>query len=102
MILRYMDNDGVCTIINADFKNEKVTIENHTDDILHRAFGINEDPTWSDFQLFLEDRCFPKTRDKLKLVLKDVGVDYYDPLSIIRKTNGRMAEDSQWIEIVSE
>lgn len=41
-------------------------------------------------------------RDKLKLVLKDVGVDHFDPLAIIRKTEGRMAEDTQWIEFVEE
>ncbi|MCD8154359.1 MAG: hypothetical protein LUF78_06715 [Clostridiales bacterium] len=102
MILHFMDNNGICTIINADFKNEQVTIENKTDDNLHRAFGVNETPSWADFEFFLEDRCFPRTRDKLKLVLKDIGVDHYDPLTIIRKTQGRMAEDTQWIEIISE
>lgn len=102
MILHFMDDDGICTIIHADFMKEEITIENRTDDILHRAFGINEKPTWDDFEYFLEDRCFPRTRDKLKLVLKDIGVDHYDPLTIIRKTHGRMAEDQQWIEIISE
>lgn len=102
MILHFMDTHGICTIIHADFQKETITIENHTDDILHRAFGIKERPTWADFEFFLEDRCFPRTRDKLKLVLKDVGVDHYDPLTIIRKTQGRMAEDTQWLEIISE
>lgn len=102
MVLHFMDKHGICTVIDADFQNERVTIENHTDDILHRAFGINENPTWADFEYFLEDRCFPRTRDKLKLVLKDIGLDYYDPLSIIRITHGRMAEDTQWLEIISE
>ena len=100
MILRFMDPKGVCTTIYADFRTETIRIENHTDDILHRAFGIKENPTWEDFEYFLEDRCFPRTRDKLKLVLKEIGLDYYDPLQIIRKTAGRLTDDKQWIEFV--
>ena len=102
MILKFMDLNGVYTIIEADFQNETVKIENKTDLLLHRAFGINEHPTWKDFEDFLEERCFPRTRDKLKLVLKDMELDFYDPLTIIRKTQGRMADDTQWIEFVEE
>ena len=102
MIIHFMDRDGICTVIKADFKTETIEIENRTDDILHRAFGIKENPTWADFEFCLEDRCFPRTRDKLKLVLQEIGVDCYDPLAIIRKTKGRMAEDTQWIEFVEE
>ena len=102
MILNYKNPHGLCTIIRADFQKETVEIENHTDVILHRAFGVNQSPTWQDFQDFLEERCFPRTRACLKLVLRDVGVDFYDPLTIISKTQGRMAEDNQWIEIVEE
>lgn len=59
MILHFMDRNGICTIIDADFMNEKIKIENKTDNLLHRAFGINENPTWADIEYFLEDRCFP-------------------------------------------
>jgi len=93
---------GIGTVIHADFKNQTISIENKTDRILDRAFGVNEHPTWSDFEFFLEDRCFPSTRDKLKLVLRDVGVDYYDPMAIITKTQGRMHEDHAWIELEGE
>ena len=102
MVLHFMDRKGICTIIDADFQTETVKIENCTDDNLHRAFGVKKNPSWADFEFCLEDRCFPRTRDKLKMVLRDVGVDHYDPLTIIRKTQGRMAEDTQWIEIISE
>ena len=48
---------------------------------------------------FLEERCFPRTRGHMRLILEDLGLDFYDPLSIIEKTQGRMAEDFQWIKI---
>ena len=99
MILYFKTPIGLGTTIHADFLHKTIQIENHTDRILDTAFGVNTTPTWKDFETFLEDRCFPRTRDKLKLVLEDVGVDHYDPLLIIRKTHGRMAEDHAWIDI---
>ena len=32
-------------------------------------------------------------------LLETIGVEAYDPLAIIRKTEGRMAEDQQWIRV---
>ena len=57
-------------------------------------------PTWDDFTWFLESRCFPKTRDHAKDILKEMGLPFYDPLLIIEKTDGRMAGDEQWILIL--
>lgn len=99
MRMEYMCEDECCTVILVDFKNERIVVQNETDNMIHRAFGIKAKPTWEDFMEFLESRCFPRTRDQLRLVLEDVGVDSYDPLAIVEKTKGRMAEDLQWIKI---
>lgn len=99
MRMIFMDGDKECTVIDVDFKHKKIYIRNKTKDILHRAFGVVEDPDWEAFEEFLESRCFPISRANLKLVLRDVGVPTYDPLQIIEKTGGRMAEDNQWIRI---
>ena len=48
---------------------------------------------------FFESRCFPKSRDKMKLILKDLDLPFYDPFMIIEKTEGRMAEEDFWIRI---
>ena len=98
--LNYMNRNKLCTTIDVDFKHEKIKIKNYTDKTPLRAFGVVENPTWEDFQWFLRDRCFPETRAHLKWVLDDVGVPFYDPLMIIEKTQGRMAEDQQWIEVI--
>lgn len=42
---------------------------------------------------------FPRTSDKMKLILKDLDLPFYDPFMIIEKTEGRMAEDDFWIRI---
>ena len=61
--------------------------------------GTLKEPTYEDYEAFLESRCFPKSRDKMKLILKDLDLPFYDPLMIIQKTEGRMAEDHFWIRI---
>lgn len=95
--LDFMCEEECCTMILADFRHQRIEIVNTTDDIIHRAFGIKAKPDWTDFELFLEDRCVPRSRDHIRLILKDLGLDFYDPLAIIEKTGGRMAEDHQWI-----
>ena len=64
-----------------------------------RAFGVNNEPDYDDYEQFLESRCFPRTRDKMKLELKRLDIPFYDPILIIEKTLGRMEEDEFYIEI---
>lgn len=92
----------LCTTIDIDFRHEKISIRNYTDKIPLRAFGVVEQPTWDDFEWFLEDRCFPRTRDHAKDILREMGVPFYDPLLIIEKTQGRMAGDDLWILILKK
>lgn len=72
MTLNYMNRDQLCTVIRADF------------------------------EYFLEDRCFPRTRYNLKELLEEMDLPMYDPLLIIGKTKGRVYGDYQWIDIVEE
>ncbi|MDE6974475.1 MAG: hypothetical protein K2P38_15520 [Lachnospiraceae bacterium] len=97
--LWYMSGDQVSTIIDVDEQNRKVEIHNYTKDYIARAFGVIECPSFEDYEAFLESRCFPRTRDKMKLVLEDLGLPFYDPFMIIEKTEGRMTEDDFWIRI---
>lgn len=99
MRLWFMHNDDVCTLIDVDEPQQAVRIYNITNQYMLRAFGREERPTFKDYEAFLESRCFPRSRDKMKLVLKDLGLPFYDPLMIIEKTQGRMAEDNFWIKI---
>lgn len=77
----------------------KVKVKNYTDKIMFRAFGVVETPDYDQYLEFLESRCFPSSRDKMKLILKDLDLPFYDPMMIIEKTEGRMAEDDFWIRI---
>lgn len=97
--LYYMYKNELCTIIDIDELNKDVFIKNFKRNIMFRAFGNNDTPDYGDYIEFIKSRCFPETRDKLKLVLKDMNIPFYDPLLIIEKTEGRMAEDDFWIRM---
>ncbi len=43
--------------------------------------------------------CSVRSRDKIKLVLRDMELPFYDPFLIIEKTQRRMAEDEFWLKI---
>ena len=99
MRLWYYYLNTVCTIIDVDIVNQRVRIKNYTNNLVFRAFGRNEHPSFADYEEFLRSRVFPEERDKMKLMLKDLDIPFYDPLMIIEKTQGRMAEDDFWIRI---
>lgn len=98
-LYRYYDRDVLCTTIYADFTVEELLSVNHTDELIHRAFGANEAPTWGDFMTFLEERSVPRTRHGIKRILDEMGLEEYDPVKITEKSQGRMFEDHQWLEI---
>lgn len=98
-VLRFFDRDTLCTTIYADFTEETLTVENYAADPVKTAFGNNALPNWTDFETFLEERCVPRQRAGLRKYLEELGVDQYDPIAIIKKTAGRMAEDHQWLSM---
>lgn len=95
----YMEKGNINTVIDVDMSNRKVRFKNFTNNIIARAFGNKETVTYEEYEAFLESRCFPKTRDKMKMQLDIINVPVYDPLLIIEKTKGKMAEDDFYIEI---
>ena len=96
--ITYMYQQYPCTIIDVDFFNQRVMVQNKTKDVLHRAFGVTKAPTWDDFEVFLRERCFPATRGNVKDLLKQLQLTSYDPLQIVEKTRGRTVEDDMWLK----
>ena len=97
--LYYMNNNDISTIIDVDVINRRVTFRNYTDNIIYRAFGNKEKVTYEEYESFLEERCFPKEKDKMKIELSRLNLPYYDPYMIIEKTQGRLEDDNCWIKI---
>lgn len=98
--LIYRKGSMVCSIIDVDEIKRLVKVTNYRYDMTELPFGIRKDPTFEEYEEFLESRCFPRTRKWVDLELKKLGLPFYDPLMIIEKTEGRMAEDDFSIEVI--
>lgn len=98
--LNYMLRNNLKTEIYVDFRNRRIKTVNHTADIMEKAFGFNDSPSWEDFIYFLKSRCFPESRGNKKQILQQLGLQTYDPIQIIEKTKGTMAEDSFYINFI--
>lgn len=99
LLLSYYDRDILCSQIAADYTDQTLCVKDFVADFLRTAFGNNRIPTWEDYLHFLEDRCIPHARAGLREYLETLDLEEYDPLEIIKKTSGRMAEDHQWIQL---
>ena len=99
MRLWFYCGNHLCSVIDVDERRRLVKVYNYTNNNLMRAFGRNDSPEYADYETFLESRCFPESRDKMKLMLEKLDLPFYDPLLIIEKTQGRMADDNCWIRI---
>ena len=97
--LEYFNFNDLSTTIIADYSKNEIAVKNSCDNSLYLAFGKNESPSWEDYTAFLESRCISKNRDRLRDYLNTIGLDYYEPLEIIKITKGKMAEDNQWIKV---
>lgn len=97
--LFYYYKESLCTIIDVNEPARKIKIKNFVKNPIFCAFGVNSSPSFKDYEEFLESRCFPRTRDKMKLILRDLELPFYDPFLIIQKTHGKMAEDDFWIKM---
>ena len=97
--LSVFDGSNLCSVICADFTDKTVKHEDYTNDYVKTPFGNNKNPDFSDFESFLEERCIPKSRAGIREYLDVLNLDSYEPLEIIKKTKGVMAEDQIHLEL---
>lgn len=95
----YMYREKPCTLIDVNESKREIRIKNYMKNIMFCAFGSKAAPTFEDYEAFIESRCFPRERDKMKLILREMNLPFNDPFMIIEKTEGHMAEDDFWIKI---
>lgn len=98
----YMMKDTVCSTVKL-YRGGRVEVADFTDVIVKRPFGVWGDrATVKDIGDLFEFRCFPRTRANCKELLADIGLEEYNPRSIIAVTHGVMADDLFWIRFANE
>lgn len=83
-------------------KDRDVSFENFIDFPLFLPFGIRTYATYEDLLEYFEDRCFPRERENAKDILNRLGLDFYDPEAICRKTHGQQFDDFVWLQFSDE
>lgn len=86
-------------MIYVDTTECSLQVENYCDNLIKTAFGKNKLPIWEDLMDFLKECCIPQGRAGLREYWESHGLQEYDPWEIIKKTQGRMAEDQQWLSL---
>ena len=66
---------------------------------MNLPFGKNITPTWLDYENFVGERCISPDRFGLREYLESLGLYEYDPIEIIKITEGRMAEDKFYLQV---
>ena len=83
-------------------RGSSVSFENYGTQPIWLPFGVNTSATLKDLEEFYEDRCFPRERVNCKDILKRLGLDFYDPEMICRKTHGLQFDDFIWLQFSDE
>ena len=94
----YMDRKKPATLLDIYPAINRLEIWNFTDDLISRAFGSREKPSWQEYEQFLEDRCMPRTRYGIKNGTGTYGARQLRSISDCGDNKGgRVYGDGQWL-----
>ena len=83
-------------------RGSSVNFKNYGYPAVMLPFGIRTSATYNDLMDFYESRCFPRERANCKEILHNLGLDYYEPEMICRKTHGLQFDDFIWLQFSDE
>lgn len=84
-----------CTLIDVDDKSRQIEVRDYTLERNKKAFSVISAPTYADFEELLAYRCGIAGLDgeQLRKTLLSYGLTRFDPLVILRETQGRLPND---------
>ena len=88
--------------IIADFDAHTVDVTNFKDDSYYLPFSPEIKPTWEQWQAVLKSHCPSEHNAFIQDTLKELGLDHYDILEIIKKTKGAMGHTNCTVELVND
>lgn len=97
----YLDKNKVQSHVIANYETGEVFVEDFSNNPLLTFFGRRV-PSIENMEVLWEMRCFPRTRYNAKEILELMGLQFYDPYSIIRINHGVLVEDFSWIRFSDE
>ena len=99
-IVVFYKEEQICHI---EVRGKEVNFKNFCNlPVVFYPFGVRTQANYNDLEEFFEERCFPKERVNCKEILHDLGLDYYEPELICRKTHGVQFDDFIWLQFSDE
>lgn len=98
MKITYMYKNEPVAEITTSIDSDKVFVYQIRHELMDKPFGGLSEVSSAMLEEFLESRCFPRERHSCKQLLKELGLDIYDPLSIVLKTHGQQYDDYYWLK----
>ncbi len=96
----YMYRNEVVSHITV-YADGTVGILNYTDEDWKLPF-LFDNVSRDDVNMLLKGRVFDEGRPDKDDLLRDMGVPFYDPLMIVRKTRGVMIKDYFWLKFFED
>lgn len=96
----YMYKNEVVSHVTV-YSDGSVGILNYTNKDWKLPF-LFDNVTRNDVNMLLKGRVFNEGRSDKDDLLRDMGVPFYDPLMIVRKTRGVMIKDYFWLKFFEE
>lgn len=97
MILNFQfvdtEDNELLSDIQVNWGTKQVNVKNYGKYPVLLPFGVKQNPTYKDFVELLYERCVPRERSDIGFLLKEIGIERYDPLQIVLHTEGFMWED---------
>lgn len=87
---------------HVKFSKGKIDVEVKSNHILANPFDGIKTLNAEALVSFLESRCFSISKGACKLLLSQLGLEFYNPYSIVEITHGVCVEDFNWIRFNNE
>ncbi|MCM1545838.1 MAG: helix-turn-helix transcriptional regulator [Clostridiales bacterium] len=92
-------NDELVSYVTV--KNNKVKVQRFTEHPVKQIFRDDEIDVFK-LSTILETRCWQRDCRNIDNYLKKLGIPYYDPLAIVKKTHGVSYNDFLWFRFNGE
>ena len=100
--MQFMQKDNLICDVTFNIIEDWVKFKNYSDDWSMLPFGTVPDTRvlpYKHLERILEDyHCVPRTRAGIEEILDMLQLEEYDPLMIVKRTNGVMMNSSVWIK----
>lgn len=97
IIFDYMNKNEICSHVEVNLKTMEIKCTDYTDFLPNTVFGLCPH-TIEYLNIFFEDRCFPRHRADVDILLDIIGLKEYNPYDIVKISQGKMISDCCWIK----